>query len=863
MSSRLALPVLFVLLLSVVIVPHVYAQQTLENPQPGSFQSGIGVISGWTCNANTIEISFNGGPRLSAATGTIREDTQGVCGDTDNGFGLLYNWNRLGDGVHTVTAYADGVEFASMRVTVTTLGEEFLRGASGTFPLTDFPTPGETRTLRWQQAQQNFVITAGRPQGGGTSGAAPHILENPQPGSFQSGVGVISGWACDTQTIEISFNGGPRIQAGTGTIREDTQGVCGDTDNGFGLLYNWNRLRDGVHTVTAYADGVEFAQVSVTVTTLGEEFRRGLSHVVGIPDFPAVGTDVVLQWQEAQQNFVIIHELPTQRLVEVTPTVTLPAGVQIPNVSVSSLHAETATVRASPEPTLLIAEDADSIVLLGLANMDGGLLGDRPGEAEVSVASTVVTLVGLIAGISVTDMTPGVVDAIVTHPHYPAITTALSAGLASDPHFLASIGDDAELVRLIEAVADDLPRVAPPQGVFANTASRPTSSPAPTLSGTTLPDAKTEDPRQRLLELLVECDIDETQYSEELARLQTRFQEIGLALLNIFVPIEAGGRVGNYLGESQAISEAVDGCVGGELRRYYQMNPDIWVQHFISQDAFLLGPLAFASQSLQSWLDSVTLRSGVQKECRQIIEQTRTVPTPSLADIFDVTTAIAPVQKLLLKIPKLGPILAVLYGKWEKAQQRTAVRTALESAVEAVEEYCREEGDSCLIDTRYGYTGFDHIPVGEINWDKRNLICIDVTRRSSQEYGGWTKNCTGGTRGPFKTVDLVRMRDYPPTCEGMAEWVRAVRRIKEQWRTICREEFDITKHVVVEACYTGLSYSGDIPSGRWPQDECEDTHRGGECSTNSQEGILYGHPKSTGASTVKLKRRRAARIDLG
>ena len=182
MLSRLIIPVFVVILLSLLAVPHVGAQQTLENPQPDSFQSGVGVISGWACEAQTIEISFNGGPRLQAGAGTIREDTLGVCGDTDNGFGLLYNWNLLGDGSYTVTAYADGVEFAEVTVIVTTLGAEFLRGVITSFPLTDFPTPGTSRTLRWQQAQQNFVITAGSPQGGGTSGAAPHNLRKPATG---------------------------------------------------------------------------------------------------------------------------------------------------------------------------------------------------------------------------------------------------------------------------------------------------------------------------------------------------------------------------------------------------------------------------------------------------------------------------------------------------------------------------------------------------------------------------------------------------------------------------------------------------------------------------------------------------------
>ena len=157
---------------------------------------------------------------------------------------------------------------------------------------------------------------------------AQATLENPQPGSFQSGIGVISGWACEAQTIEISFDGGPRIQAGTGTIREDTRGVCGDTNNGFGLLYNWNRLGDGPHTVTAYADGVEFAQVTVTGTTLGEEFRRGLRREVTLSNFPAAGTNVVLRWQEAQQNFVITQTTSTPVSAHFLPDANLRRAVE-------------------------------------------------------------------------------------------------------------------------------------------------------------------------------------------------------------------------------------------------------------------------------------------------------------------------------------------------------------------------------------------------------------------------------------------------------------------------------------------------------------------------------------------------------
>ena len=52
----------------------------LENPGANSFQSGIGVISGWTCDADEVEIVLNGEPQ-EAAYGTARLDTEAVCGD--------------------------------------------------------------------------------------------------------------------------------------------------------------------------------------------------------------------------------------------------------------------------------------------------------------------------------------------------------------------------------------------------------------------------------------------------------------------------------------------------------------------------------------------------------------------------------------------------------------------------------------------------------------------------------------------------------------------------------------------------------------------------------------------------------------
>ena len=284
-----------------------FVQGYLENPGADSFQSGVGLLSGWVCDAAVVEIELNGMPQ-EAAYGTERRDTAGVCGDTDNGFGLLFNWNLLSDGEHEVVALVDGVELGRATVTVTTLGQEFLRDVTGTCEAADFPTPGERVTLVWQQNSQNFVIASGNPPIG-EHAARPSTLtgylENPGHNSFQSGVRVLSGWVCDADTVELAIGAAGRQVAAYGTERLDTQGACGDTDNGFGLLFNWNLLGDGEHEVVAYVDDVELGRATVRVTTLGVEFVRDVEGECVAEDFPMPGETVLLEWQQNSQNFVI------------------------------------------------------------------------------------------------------------------------------------------------------------------------------------------------------------------------------------------------------------------------------------------------------------------------------------------------------------------------------------------------------------------------------------------------------------------------------------------------------------------------------------------------------------------------------
>ena len=86
------------------------------------------------------------------------EDTRSVCNDTNNGFALLVNWNLLPKGTPTLAVVIDGSEVANVPFTVTNLGVQFLTGVSGGCSVADFPQPGKTTNVRWDEGVQRFGI---------------------------------------------------------------------------------------------------------------------------------------------------------------------------------------------------------------------------------------------------------------------------------------------------------------------------------------------------------------------------------------------------------------------------------------------------------------------------------------------------------------------------------------------------------------------------------------------------------------------------------------------------------------------------------------------------------------------------------
>lgn len=178
---------------------------SLENPVAGSTESGIGVISGWHCTANNIEVTIDGASLGKAGSGTSRGDTAGICGRSNTGYSLLYNYNDLPPGSHSLALYADGELLETRQFNTTqSAGAPFATGISKTATIADFPSSGRTATLQWTQAKQSFVVVGLSP--------APSAVPPPPSGvttdkaRTQEMIGTWTFYTADKQTLLASYS---------------------------------------------------------------------------------------------------------------------------------------------------------------------------------------------------------------------------------------------------------------------------------------------------------------------------------------------------------------------------------------------------------------------------------------------------------------------------------------------------------------------------------------------------------------------------------------------------------------------------------------------------------------------------------
>ena len=281
----------------------------LENPLSDSFQSGVGLFSGWVCLTGP-----RGEPPPPATPEVAERYFYDALEHKESSVDDAGNWwARTGstNGTHitgqtTVQEVVDQVQ----RFTISYVDDaghdrtefyETILGASGIFTI----DIGNVR-LSWPMTGLSKSTLPPPPRSPAGTVIPPRITIDVVPGAFvrnQDGsprvpapltqtmdelgrdmyvVNILSPYIpgrLEVSRVEIEIidinNRMIRLPAASRTERRDTTGVCGDSNNGFGLLFNWNLLGDGTHTVRALADGVEFDRATFTVTTLGDRVCTG------------------------------------------------------------------------------------------------------------------------------------------------------------------------------------------------------------------------------------------------------------------------------------------------------------------------------------------------------------------------------------------------------------------------------------------------------------------------------------------------------------------------------------------------------------------------------------------------------------
>jgi len=163
----------------IVIYPNSRAvRHNHESPANGDVVSGVNVIRGWACypggqgQVGEVTYTVDDNPlHFPLPYGSIRQDTVDACGlehgdAAKTGYGAVVYWPwAAGGGEHTLTIHIDGNAVERVSFTVaspppTSVPEDvgYRKGAAGEYIIDGFLGTQESVTIRWSEADQNFII---------------------------------------------------------------------------------------------------------------------------------------------------------------------------------------------------------------------------------------------------------------------------------------------------------------------------------------------------------------------------------------------------------------------------------------------------------------------------------------------------------------------------------------------------------------------------------------------------------------------------------------------------------------------------------------------------------------------------------
>lgn len=158
----------------------------------------------------------------------------------------------------------------------------------------------------------------------GTAPASPVlVIDVPQHGSVQSGIGLIHGWVCGGGQVTVSLDDQPFATITADAPRWDVARAfpeCGPT-SGFGLPMNWSNIEPGSHSLTANGVTVPFhvggfgghldaGQVDFSQATLAPGFDDTF-WLYGVA-VEGQETNLLYRWEPSIQGLSVLSVEPEQ-----------------------------------------------------------------------------------------------------------------------------------------------------------------------------------------------------------------------------------------------------------------------------------------------------------------------------------------------------------------------------------------------------------------------------------------------------------------------------------------------------------------------------------------------------------------------
>ena len=168
--------------------------------------------------------------------------------------------------------------------------------------------PGQSVRLAWQQNSQNFVIAGGRAPAGGAGvvpRGPPGALENLGTTPFRVGSGCCQGGCVRPTRWRLPLGTSPRRWRRMDRAIRHGEGMWGHGQWLWVVVQLESAGGRGACGRGLCGWGGSGRRPRCGVTTLGEEFVRGVEGECVVEDFPSPGEAVTLEWQQNSQNFVV------------------------------------------------------------------------------------------------------------------------------------------------------------------------------------------------------------------------------------------------------------------------------------------------------------------------------------------------------------------------------------------------------------------------------------------------------------------------------------------------------------------------------------------------------------------------------